>query len=105
MKPSTTRPADGICRHRNAAKLYDCDRPVGKPTWTWCAAHVKAHAEAKRAAAKKSAPKAARPARPATAKRPPKGKVVPLKADDAPLDPMERELAAVKEMKERDAAK
>ena len=86
MKATATRPADGICRHRNAAKLYDCSNTVGKPGWTWCSAHVKAHADAKRAAAKKSAPKAAMPK--AAAKRPARGKVVPLKADEAPLDPI-----------------
>jgi hypothetical protein len=102
MKATATRPAEGICRHRNAEKLYDCDRPVGKPGWTWCSEHVKAHAEAKRAAAKKAAPRASKPK--AAAKRPPRGKVVPLKADEAPLDPMERELAAVKDMKERTAS-
>ncbi len=89
MKATTTRPAEGICRHRNAAKLYDCDQRVGKPGWTWCSAHVKAHAEAKRATAKK-APKAspaARPQRTTKAKRPARGKVVALKADEAPLEP------------------
>lgn len=86
MKATTTRPAEGTCRHRNAAKLYDCDQPVGKPGWTWCSAHVKAHAEAKRAAHKKAAPKAAKPK--VATKRPGRGKVVPLKADAAPLDPV-----------------
>ncbi len=82
MKATTIRPADGTCRHRNAAKLYDCGQPVGKPGWTWCAAHVKAQAQAKRAVAKKAAkPKGA-------TKRPARGKVVPLKADEAPLDPV-----------------
>lgn len=85
MRATTTRPAEGICRHRNAAKLYDCDQPVGKPGWTWCAAHVKAHAEAKRTAAKKATPKAAKPK--ATGKRPARGRVVALKADEAPLEP------------------
>lgn len=82
MKATATRPADGVCRHRNAAKLYDCSNPVGKPGWTWCSEHVKAHADAKRTAAKKAAtPKTA-------TKRPPRGRVVPLKADEAPLDPV-----------------
>lgn len=103
MKATATRPAEGICRHRNAAKLYDCTNPVGKPGWTWCGDHVKAHAEAKRAAAKKAAPKPAAKPKATTAKRPPRGTVVPLKADEAPLDPMTRELAAVKAMKESTA--
>jgi hypothetical protein len=105
MKATATKPAEGVCRHRNAAKLYDCDQPVGKPGWTWCAAHVKAHAEAKRSAAKKAAPKPAAKPKAVTAKRPPRGKVVPLATDAAPLDPMERELEAVAAMKERDASK
>jgi hypothetical protein len=103
MKATATKPAEGICRHRNDKKLYDCSNPVGKPGWTWCSDHVKAHAEAKRAAAKKAAPKPAPKPKATTAKRPPRGKVVPLAADAAPLDPMDRELAAVKRMKEGEA--
>lgn len=44
------RPAEGICRHRNAEKAYDCSSAVAKPHWTWCQAHVDAH----RAATKKA---------------------------------------------------
>jgi hypothetical protein len=55
-KPGTKdyRPAVGICRHRDADRLYDCATKIERPGWTWCDAHVKAHRAARKPAAAKA---------------------------------------------------
>ena len=72
--PSKTRPADGTCRHRNAEKLYDCTRPVGKDGWTWGREHVTAHAQERRAAAPSKAAQAPAAPKAKAAKADPKAK-------------------------------
>ena len=79
-KPGTAgyKPAEGVCRHRNVEKIYDCATAVDREGWTWCLAHVKAH----RAATSKPRSAAAKPK--ATRNAPAKGKVVPMVRKPAP---------------------
>ncbi len=104
--------ASGACHHRNADGKPDCKKAIwlrasGKPVGNLCETHERAWRVAARArydarqVAKPAEVPVAKDAKPRSSAKPPRGKVIPLMADEAPLDPMEREMAAVKAMKVR----
>jgi hypothetical protein len=115
-----TTTKQSICRHKSADGKRDCDKPTVTPSAAACITHDNewrvAHGMKPRDAAaflalRTAKPKAANkpiaPKRPNSAGSSPKvagRKRAPAKVAPA-VDPMEREIAAVKAMKERDAAK
>lgn len=96
--PKLEAPQPGKCRRVINGKRHMAPVPADHPNWTWCRACVDEHNAAKR----KSAPKAeATPTKKSAAKsKTPAAAVAAAAAKADAVDPMERELTAVKAMKE-----
>jgi hypothetical protein len=90
----------GQCHFRNAEGQPACKKPIGRPHTQLCTTHQAAWAKAQREksgktsnvskaktpVSKPSAPSARSSARSTRSARPPRGRVIPLRADEAPLD-------------------
>lgn len=94
-------PQPGKCRRVINGKRHMAPVPTDHSNWTWCRACVDEHNAAKRKAAPKA--KATPTKMPASKSKTPAAAVAAAAAKADSVDPMERELAAVKAMKDATA--
>ncbi len=93
--PRLEAPQSGKCRRVINGKRHMAPVPADHPNWTWCRACVDEDRAAKKAAKSKTTPKAKTPAKSKTP-----AAAVAAAAAKVDADPMTRELAAVKAMKD-----